>query len=336
MDRIVGIVSHQATLAQAGSAKARSIKSNHISNPGREAMELSLIKLRPVGMLAIVVLAIGLSACGSNSNLPTVGGQTGSSPPGLSQVARSYLDCMVADNIPVELTPNSQGEMAIVAFSSGHDVMWRFPDGVAGVQSAASGSIDTTQAQQDFLNSTGPRLIVDGVDHTDVFVACLNQSGYDHMAAFGTATQVDPQKLQEQLESNNRWAACAREHGWPGIRDSVVPTNSGPMRWPMVTLPSDITEDQLRQLLKDCPNFDPDQAQCLVDQETSNGKAGDAHVDCVPDPMITVDWSSLGGDPFDPSWTPKPDQQSENDRLNRLMDILWEAQMDYWATHPPQ
>lgn len=115
---------------------------------------------------------------------------------------------------------------------------------------------------------TTPALIVDGVDYSEQYIQCLDESGYSAALAQyeveyhnipvtdpGDVWLAQPQAYaQYQVTSNNQWARCARENGWM-VRDSQI-SSTDDETLPSVALPSSITPDQLQALLEKCPSFD--------------------------------------------------------------------------------
>ena len=81
-------------------------------------------------LIALTALAMSTSACSSQPDLPSVSGTT-TAPRDLQQVAKDYLACMTAADLPMELGPNLQGEMIMVKFTDGHDAAWVNPDGTS-------------------------------------------------------------------------------------------------------------------------------------------------------------------------------------------------------------
>jgi hypothetical protein len=98
-------------------------------------------------------------------------------------------------------------------------------------------------------------LVVDGVDQTDVWMTCGNQSGYSR-----PTPQADPavelEKKGAIAAAGVKWADCARSHGYPAVRDPEPPVADNWETYPSVMFPGDITPDELRALLKECPSFD--------------------------------------------------------------------------------
>jgi len=279
----------------------------------------------------VIGLATLLSACGSQPELPSLSESPTSSSPGLQQVALDYLACMTAEGLPMELAPNLQGEMVMVVVNKGHDAVWVNPDhtmGFAGYEKSPE------LAEIAGRIGDGPGMVIDGVDHTTTFVACLNQTGYDETAAKGLVP-LEPGYFDKQVEANNRWAECARDHGWPFIHDSAPP-ETGTVEAPAVVLPITITEDQLRQLLKDCPNFDAGQATKRLEWYQQTPVPTGPPPDLMPDPIIEIDQSTIampGGVPT-AGWTPAPGQQDEMQRVDHLYEIIYEASAAFFREHP--
>jgi len=121
----------------------------------------------------------------------------------------------------------------------------------------------------------------------------------------------DPEQIERALALTNRWAACARENGWPDIVDAIaLPDDSG---LTSLHLPSSITEDQLRQLLEACPNFDPDQPGASTPSAESS--AGFLLPQLVFDSPTETSVDS----------TDDPDAQAAKDHVDKLYAIWYEA-----------
>ena len=202
-------------------------------------------------LLLGAVLAASLAGCTTGHDLPTVSRGTPTSD--LEIVATSYYNCLSNAGIEVAMTTNYQGQLAIVQFTGNHHYLWRTPTG-EGRDSEPPGWDSRTDPVEakiigDYVHTTGNpnELLVDGLDRSDEYRACLAQTGYDDDAAMGVR-QWDPSELanfQEQADINNEWASCARENGWPDIHDVSVPADPS-SGIPHILIPSIITEDQLR------------------------------------------------------------------------------------------
>ena len=274
------------------------------------------------GVLAVVA---GLSGCTSDSHdLPSLEGTLTPTPSAnLEAIAKTYYDCMTDAGISVDLEPNGTGQLAVVHFTKYSFAMWReSEDSEMAAYTSDQDPAAVQKAEHDFFSKpyTGPALMIDGIDHSEEYAKCLSQSGYTEQAAQGPPAQRDPALAEQQMASNNKWAACARENGWPDVKDSVMPDEDDPIWSPVVYLPVTITEDQLRQLLEVCPNFDPDQAALKQQWYKDNPTATSNPDNWTPDPSITFDITSV-------------EDRSDADHLTRLNDILNEQMNEYNAQH---
>ena len=285
-----------------------------------------------VGAVAALCCA-GFSGCTNGHELPTISGApTGSD---LEAIATSYYNCMSDAGIEMQRIQNDTGQLAVVNFTGDHEYIWTSTEGGLGYLPPAAGiPADMAEAMQEFdaVSGSGPTLWVDRVDRTSSYVQCLNSSGYSEAAAWGISTQADPAQYQRQVDANNQWTACARENGWPDIKDSVMPTDMEHASNPFVVLPATMTEDQLRALLDACPNFDADKQDMLNDWWATHAPAGgstggpeDYPDGYLPDPNLT--FSENPTSVVIPAEPPTAD--TEEDHLTRLNMILYEKQIAY-------
>ena len=282
---------------------------------------MKLLGMRTCAIVAgVLAVAAGLSSCTSdNYDLPSLEGTLTPTPSAnLEAIAKTYHDCMMDAGIPVQYQLNGSGQLSVVHFSmeTADMVIWRATEyGDSG--SMHSSDLDPVAAQEavnDVFSKpdTGPVLMIDGVDYSDEYAQCLAQSGYNEQTAQGSVMQ-NPVLVQQQLAANNKWAQCARENGWPEVKDSIVSEDD--VMLPVVYLPSGITDDQLRQLIDACPNFDPDQQEKLKqwyqDNPTPTG---------YPDYFITEPNFSV-------------EDQSDTVRRDQLYAILNEKMNEYNEQH---
>jgi hypothetical protein len=134
------------------------------------------------------------------------------------------------------------------------------------------------------------------------------------------------------VESSNEWAKCARENGFPSVIDASMPPVGDAFKDPAALLPASITEDQLRQLLEKCPNFDPSREE----KNEELAADPDAYIpgQTLPDgfehqPNVGFDYPD-----FDCETSRSPSAGSEiSETVNRLLhlcDILDEAEISYF------
>jgi len=242
-----------------------------------------------VSMTALALLAVTvLGACTEqDKGLPSL---TGSASPtrvteaeGLEDVAWNYYNCMRDAGIEVELAQNDDGDLAVVNYSGNHSFMQCEKTFCTfGATGNAPRPPDEATAEFVLDHAADTILVIDGVDHSEAFAGCLSSTGYDEQVALRGHSQVNPAEVERQVRSNNLWAACARENGWPGIKDSAMESDE----WPTVLLPTTITEDQLRQLLDACPNFDSEEQKRMDDWWADNPMATEWPDDFLPMPII--------------------------------------------------
>jgi hypothetical protein len=279
-----------------------------------------------LGALALV----GLAGCTSQEyELPTRGGTRPSQELSLAAVAKVYFDCMTEAGIQLALDANFAGELSVVSFTGQYDlIMWRGPNGGGALGDGDDPA--TQEAVNAFFASPAsePGLSIDGVDHSATYARCLGESGYDENRAWGDMVVADPERISRQVEANNLWARCARENNWPAIVDSDFPTGT---EYPTIFLPSTITEEQLRDLLVACPNFDQAAQEQYAEWQKDHPLGGGFPAGWLPAP-------ALGIEPLDFLWQPtvkrvdsiptrfpNPAEQAEIDQHLRLWDILFEA-----------
>jgi len=230
---------------------------------------------RILGVIVCALLCIGLSMAGIHSPSSVVADDDWMTP-----MQKSYTACMEAWDLPVSIGPPSQYGTS-VDITGRHTIVWRDPYGFTGTgidfsfipvglggDTPSPSYIAENDAIYKVIALTGkPLLAVDGTDYTSQYIACLDQSGYtaevaQEQAGSDSSFIVTPDELdvwqalfQPQVQVNNQWAACARDHGWL-VFDSTVAGLGTETVVPEVYLPSSITPDQLHTLLAACPNFD--------------------------------------------------------------------------------
>jgi len=280
-------------------------------------------------LAVILVGTTTLGACTTDHDLPSLSGSTSPVQHSLEESAKTYYDCMRDDGIDVELTYNDHGELALVKFTGDHSVIQRDENGAMSLNSVNHPLSD--QVVNEIMSDTSrtPALVIDGIDHSDAYTTCLAESGFDPWPSWETLVSPSPAAIALQVQANNTWAACARENGWPNLEDSIMPTDPDDGSWPYIFLPSTMTEDQLRQLLDACPNFDPEKQEQLQDWRQSNPAVSypDGY---LPDPAISFELPGTGPttDPSSPS-----DDYEHRERLNQ---ILYEKMDEYNQNATPR
>ncbi|MDR2895052.1 MAG: hypothetical protein LBV30_00130 [Propionibacteriaceae bacterium] len=296
-----------------------------------------------VAALALAGLLATVSACGSQDDLPTLGGsQSTNSANELVAIAADFQSCLAGYDIKVELQANGAGEMTAVGFDDKtyEKVLYNDAEGIGGVGGSTDWSLEANAADFDRLYSEAwmdgtAHLEIDGVDRSADWTTCLDQSGFSFSEAFSSENMpMDAEQVQLAVEANNRWAACAREHGFPNIADSQMPTDlSDFSAYPMITLPITTDPVALQQLLVDCPNFDPDAANAANQWYTDHPEGGEPPAELVyTAPAIDIDTSAVyptGDSTVTPSLTPQ--QQELEAKYNALIEVLYAAMNDYFS-----
>ena len=231
-----------------------------------------------LGLRRVCLVVLIAAAC--------LGMSTGDSPADIphspkSPMEQSYDDCMARWDLPVSIGAPTTTFTSSLDLRGARMVFLRDASGTSGMAfssaSAGGGMLGISFDDPEQANALyqvinmikGPILIVDGVNYSQQYASCLNQSGYAAEAAKEGAPFVYPaETIRDQIQANNTWAACARDHGWliPDSTESPV----GVSVWPQVKLPSSTTVSQLRTLLSQCPNFDPDKEKRIEEWADSH------------------------------------------------------------------
>ncbi|MDR2565104.1 MAG: hypothetical protein LBC97_03405 [Bifidobacteriaceae bacterium] len=172
-------------------------------------------------------------------------------------------------------------------------------------------------------------LIIGETDYTEVFVKCLDESGYTE-----PVWKMDPKEELRQKElvaaTTAEWTKCVRENGYPNVKDPDPPKADEFETYPTAKLPGDMTEDALRELLEACPNFDADKQAAF-----------DKAIEEMADDAQVTDWWELEKEygvtapsiDFDTPGLDDPEgeiDQATLDRVSKLYDVLWEKQREYY------
>ncbi|MDR1806995.1 MAG: hypothetical protein LBR33_03635 [Propionibacteriaceae bacterium] len=319
---------------------------------------------RRVGaVLLAAALASGVTGCSKEDNgLPSVGGatSTANADKDLEKIAQAFYTCMKDEGFPVEYSPGPDGRSTMVTFSKSVPVIWMNGEGsfmyteavpqadidalyaefdqyYADLASSEAVPAETVDPAAEPAVDYGPfgqvKLLVDGVDQTEAYQKCLDSSGYSETAVYDDYDYSPMMDAYNELavEASNEWAKCARDNGYPDIKDTAMPTDED--HYPTVVLPVTITEEQLRALLEVCPAFDPavEEAnnQIYEGLDESQIYAG------IPEgvkgqPSIGFDFPGYNGDYNSWPENPTEEQVATMDRIAQLQSILYEAQQAYY------
>jgi hypothetical protein len=174
-------------------------------------------------------------------------------------------------------------------------------------------AIPTSEAETPNANPTV--LFLGEEDYTERYTTCLKESGYtDPSVTEDPASTL--KSFQQQAEATNKWIACARENGFPNLKDLPAPTLGDNEYYPVAQLPATITEQQANALAEQCPTFD---AQAHAEELKARQEADPAELENF-EPIIDpwVDVASAEGD-----------DQAALDHANKIRAILNAASQEF-------
>ena len=286
---------------------------------------------RLLAVLAAVLLLAGMSAAAPTQAKE----QDNEDWPYLETVAQEYADCMTHGGLLAQVIANDQGQLTRVIFLVTHALVWRDAMGSGGIYSYSSSDNPTDQAAYDELiaeafNNANPHpiFVMDGVDHTAVFLGCLASTGYDEGRANGLESTASQAQIAQRttgamLMADERWADCAQRAGWESVENAT---------W-SVDIPIDITESQLKTLLEACPT--PGVIGAGAWLELAMRYPGDYYSGSLVNPDILFRISLLEA-AYPPGWMPDAQRQAIIDRAIRLTDILNQARDPEYPQFYPQ
>jgi len=314
------------------------------NKPGTPVLTSAVaVRLRTVVLIVLIAVAcVGLSA-GNVQKVSSLYFYSWMSP-----MDQAYYTCMRMLDIPVTIGTPKPDYQTQVSLSNATTIVWRDPYGGGASIMSSSGTFGYVFAAIDnpvdfnaFVRVTdmisGPILIVDGVDYSSKYEMCLTQSGYAALITQYQQTQIDlydaarlesPQAFRDQVSANNAWVACARSQGWL-IPDSTMPP-MGAITTPQARIPAEITDDQLRALLSQCPVFDPDKQRRI--DEWANSHDGSLAEYPYPEDFSLAPAIGFSLSPFDAVYLPvllTDEGRPLFDRLMSLYKILYEQQTTY-------
>jgi hypothetical protein len=210
------------------------------------------------------------------------------------QRAEEMFRCAEDAGLPVVIQA-ADGAQALVAWA-GSVVMFKSSDESSGTLSP-NGLTEAEEAViAEFMAEpySGPRLVVDGVDYSEGYAACLAESSYVEPVHVR-----DPERelevKQQVTDASNRWAGCARENGFPAIKDAKSPVIDDYQTYPIVLLPASITVKQIEKLAEVCPVLAQEEADRIAEAAASGEE-----VVREPLPEVGIDVPGLDGEPVEP------------------------------------
>jgi hypothetical protein len=184
-----------------------------------------------------------------------------------------------------------------------------------------------------------PYLFIGQDDFTEAFTKCLSDTGYKPPGSFADpATELAQKQLA--LQSTVYWLKCARENGYPLLKDPPPPQADNWASQPTAVLPPDITPDALRSLLTVCPAFNQSDYEAGMQEMTDHPKkysgpdwaaATSELLERYPgyiEPTIGFGLPGYDGRPHDSADGELSAPQAA--RLAELQEILNSPAEDYW------
>jgi hypothetical protein len=181
------------------------------------------------------------------------------------KTADAFYSCLVAAELPFEAYPQDDGQV-YVNWTQDRKIVFR--DGSVDAAMVESNGGTDEEALREFANGEGYGLLVDGVDRSEDYIRCRDESGYFEPVLDEVALREERDRFNQlSVDATYPFAVCARENGYPDVADPAVivdptlemadPLGMGEMV-PGVELPLTMSEDDLRALLAACRPYDPD------------------------------------------------------------------------------
>jgi hypothetical protein len=226
-----------------------------------------------------------------------------------ADAAYEFVACLTAAEVPAEVIENP-GSGAIV-WPKGTGWIYTLSEDFSQRGGANDGKELTPEEQQAFARAHegANALVIDGEDLSAAWDECRTSSGY-----FLYDPPADPavELLEKQaiVQSTNTWAACARGNGYPDLGD-VTAVADNYATWPWLYLPSEMTPQELRELLYSCSLVGEGTLRASVDSEDARWV----------EPMIGF----TGQEAVAASSEPHPDAEHLGELRRILEDAMAEA-----------
>jgi hypothetical protein len=314
--------------------------------------------------LAVAVAPLALAGCQAGDDVATLRGKSRAE---LTHLDRTNLmaACLEDAGIRVEVVVfGGDPDQAEISLLADQPFVMHVPGGGTAYGGGEGGSPEQQVAQQEMMDAraaqydpsllagaepaTGespaaeppPYLIIGEEDHTEAFAKCVAETGYTAPDFFVSPESELAQK-RVAIEGTMPWIACARENGYPQMKDPAAPVADQFVTRPMALLPAETTPDQLLSLLEACPNFDA-AAHDAAEEELNRHpfkysdpdwtKTEFALAEKFPgylDPEIGFDVPGFDGAAADSADAGL--KESDLERLAALQEILDAARLAWWA-----
>ncbi|MCL1898458.1 MAG: hypothetical protein FWG16_06520 [Micrococcales bacterium] len=283
-----------------------------------------------LGLALSVVLVFGLADCRSLDEAVdtlAVGGKTPGLPATAAETAAAMADCLNKAGVETVVYPADEQPVSIGP-EPHRNVMIEYPVVQTGkASSVLMGSvtvstpqwlIDEWEQMRSNYHDGDALLFVEQEDLSSVFAACLEETGYSPPAP-GVDAESELKEKRAVADAGVLWAQCARDNGFPSIRDPDPPIADGWLTQPAVMVPFTVDPTKLRELVLACPPFDRQAHEEYDDWGGTNAPENERPVD----PVIEYDLSA------DPDLETLSDEaiQKQADRLNA---IIWEDSNRYY------
>lgn len=214
-------------------------------------------RLSRIVMVSAMAVGLGLAGCGGSETTPSDSPTATTAPTNASStpapetivvdpdwegVTDDLALCLATKSIPVTVHQISETEQELL-FDPVSYAIYRLPNGKIIRTYAPDTEPLPESAIERHMSVEGPVLILDGEDRSYDYRTCLVAS---------QVVEVD-KETQRSIDASTKWARCARENGWPDIKDPGKPKTN---QIPQAIIPSTMTINELEKLLTDCPPLD--------------------------------------------------------------------------------
>jgi hypothetical protein len=327
-------------------------------NDGLRSMNVSVSRRGALMAAAVCAAVLALGACsGGGSDVATLGGKDGDKKASKSDTVEAMTACLVREGVPAITEEFDTSGTLAVGFD--FDMVIGMSYGTGGSSGGVMGTdspeaeaaqrhldemvakyVDDAGADEGVADDAGesgpsgppPYLILDDKDYTDAWRKCLDETGYTE-PVYQENPAEEIKSKQATIDATKEWLKCARQNGYPDIKDPLPAKADSWETRPVAALPRDITEADLRALLGKCPVFDKDAARAQAEamaklpaEPTAEDyeKLAREHPNVTPEIGIDV-----------PGWDGTMEQEDvteeESQRLEALMAVLYEDINNFYA-----
>jgi hypothetical protein len=240
-------------------------------------MHLTRSLVRFAAVLGVFGFAAGRVGCGRSGDDVASLGQSVTPSDHASEASAQRLGaeklaaCLIAEDVPAELEDEEAGQ-GFVGFDETEPWTMCYSDGMCSgsegqimdeaARSAAVRARDDLAQQYIEESQANPPpgamqveyLIVGSRDYTEAFRKCMGESGYVRPVTYYDPADEIRQK-QAAVDITNEWVRCARDNGLDQLADVPAAVADNFATRPFVLLPLSVNDDQLRAVLKVCPNY---------------------------------------------------------------------------------